>query len=158
SQEKGERRLFDALRYFFYITNDKAVTAAQIVFGCNDRCDQENLIAQLAGGVRALAAPVDNLVSNGAYMLMTALAWTLKAWAGLLLPVTPRHRRQHEQERRTWLRMEFKTFIHAVMQVPCQIVRQARRTLYRVLHWNPYLPGFFRLCDALRCGHAVLRC
>ncbi|MGH8630299.1 MAG: IS1380 family transposase, partial [Burkholderiales bacterium] len=158
SQEKGERRLFDELRYFFYITNDKAGTASEIVFGCNDRCDQENLIAQLAGGVRALAAPLDNLVSNGAYMLMTALAWTLKAWAALLLPVAPRHRRQHEHERRRWLRMEFKTFIHAVMQVPCQIVRQARRTLYRVLHWNPYLPGFFRLCDALRCGHAVLRC
>ena len=47
--------------------------------------------------------------------------------------------------------MEFKTFIHSVMPVPCQIVRQARRTLYRVLTWNPYRPGFFRLCAVLRC-------
>ena len=74
TQEKGERRLFDELRYFFYLTNDRVLTAAEIVFGCNDRCDQENLIAQLSGGVRALAAPLDNLVSNGAYMRMTALA------------------------------------------------------------------------------------
>ncbi|HLQ43235.1 MAG TPA: hypothetical protein VK137_00785 [Planctomycetaceae bacterium] len=36
------------------------------MFGGNDRCDQENLLAQLAGGVQALAAPVDNLTSNGA--------------------------------------------------------------------------------------------
>jgi hypothetical protein len=151
SREKGEQRLFDEVRYFFYITNDREAAPAEIVFGCNDRCDQENLIAQLAGGVRALAAPVDNLVSNGAYMLMTSLAWTLKAWAALMLPIEPRQREQHEQQRRTWLRMEFKTFIHAVMQVPCQIVKQARRTIYRVLSWNPYLPSFFRLCEVLRC-------
>src|SRR5262249_48803618 len=30
---------------------------------------------QLYGGVRALRAPVDNLTSNWAYMVMTALAW-----------------------------------------------------------------------------------
>ena len=151
SQEKGEKCLIDDVRYFFYITNDRAATPTQIVFGCNNRCDQENLLAQLAGGVRALAAPVDNLLSNWAYMLMTSLAWTLKAWAALLLPVEPRKRDEHEAERRTWLRMEFKTFVNAVMRVPCQIVRQARRTIYRVLNWNPYLDGFFRLCNELHC-------
>lgn len=151
SQEKGERRLLDEVRYFFYITNDRLATPAEIVFGCNDRCDQENLLAQLAGGVRALAAPVDNLLSNWAYMLMTSLAWTLKAWAALLLPIEPRQREEHEEERRTWLRMEFKTFINGVIRLPCQIVRQARRTIYRVLGWNPFLAGFFRLCGVLRC-------
>lgn len=151
SQEKGEKRLLDEIRYLFYITNDYEATPTQIVFGCNDRCDQENLIAQLAGGVRALTAPVDNLISNGAYMLMTSLAWTLKAWAALLLPVEPRKREEHQAERRTWLRMEFKTFINAVMRIPCQIVRQARQTVYRLLGWNPFLSGFFRLCDVLHC-------
>jgi hypothetical protein len=151
SQEKGERRLIDEVRYFFYITNDRAATAAEIVFGCNDRCDQENLIAQLAGGVWALAAPVDNLVSNWAYMVMTSLAWTLKAWAALLLPVHPLHVKRHETERRTLLRMEFKTFVNAMVKIPCQIVRQGRQLIVRVLAWNPYLPGFFRLCRVLRC-------
>lgn len=151
TQEKGEKRLLDEIRYFFYLTNDRPPPRRQIVFGCNDRCDQENLIAQLAGGVRALAAPVDNLVSNGAYMLMTSLAWTLKAWAALLLPVEPRQREEHVQERQTWLRMEFKTFLNAVLRIPCQIVRQARRTIYRVLSWNPHLRAFFRLCQVLRC-------
>lgn len=151
SQEKGETRLFDEIRYHFYITNDRQATPAEIVFGCNDRCNQENVLAQLAGGVRALTAPVDNLISNWAYMVMTSLAWTLKAWAALLLPVEKKHRETHEAERETWLRMEFKTFVNAVMLVPCQIVRQARRTIYRVLNWNPYLEGFFRLCDQLNC-------
>ncbi|HLQ45154.1 MAG TPA: hypothetical protein VK137_10525, partial [Planctomycetaceae bacterium] len=92
------------------------------MFGGNDRCDQENLLAQLAGGVRALAAPVDNLTGNAAHMLMTSLAWTLKSWAALLLPVEPRWREAHETARRTLLTMEFKTFLHALVNIPCQIV------------------------------------
>jgi hypothetical protein len=151
SHEKGEKVLFDEIRYFFYITNDRDASTAEIVFGCNDRCDQENLIAQIAGGVRALAAPVDNLVSNWAYMVMTSLAWTLKAWSALLLPVTPRHRESHEAARTCWLRMEFKTFVNEVLKVPCQIVRQGHRVVHRVLHWNPQLPTFFRLAAVLNC-------
>ena len=65
--------------------------ADQVVLTANDRCDQENLIAQLKGGVHALTTPVDNLVSNWAYMVMASLAWSLKAWAALLVPETPRH-------------------------------------------------------------------
>ena len=80
SVEKGEHRLFDEVRYFFYITNDRMSTSAEIVFSCNTRCNQENLIEQLFDGVCAFRAPVDNLMSNWAYMVMTALAWNLKAW------------------------------------------------------------------------------
>ena len=151
SHEKGEKVLFDEIRYFFYITNDRDASAAEIVFGCNDRCDQENLIAQIAGGVRALSAPVDSLVSNWAYMVMTSLAWTLKAWSALLLPITPRHREAHETARTTWLRMEFKTFVNEVLKIPCQIVRQGRRVIHRILHWNPLLTTLFRLAAVLKC-------
>jgi hypothetical protein len=45
--------------------------------------DRENLNAQLLSGVRALQAPVDNLQSNWAYVVMMALAWNLKAWWAL---------------------------------------------------------------------------
>jgi hypothetical protein len=151
SREQGDARLFDEIRYFFYITNDRDASAAEIVFGCNDRCDQENLIAQLSGGVRALAAPVDRLVSNWAYMVMTSLAWTLKAWAALLLPTGGRWADQRRQVRRRVLRMEFKTFVNSFVKIPCQVVEQGRRTLLRVLSWNEHLPTFFRLCIVLRC-------
>ena len=55
----------------------------------NGRCDQENLLAQLKNGVRALRAPVKTLESNWAFMVMTTLAWDLKAWWALLLPEKP---------------------------------------------------------------------
>ena len=105
--DKGQMRLFEEYRYFFYITNDRAMTAEEVVFSANDRCDQENLIAQLKSGVHALTTPVDDLESNWAYMVMASLAWSLKAWSGLLLPVTPRHAAKHQAEKRSLLRMEF---------------------------------------------------
>jgi len=151
SHEKGETRLFDEIRYFFYITNDWAIDAEDVVFEANDRCDQENLIAQLAGGVRALSAPVDNLLSNWAYMVMTGLAWNLKAWWALWLPEDGRWGGKHQAEKHAVLRMEFKTFVNAFIKIPCQIVRSGRQLIYRVLNYNPHLPVFFRLCRVLRC-------
>ena len=151
SHEKGQQWLFDEMRYFFYITNDWACDAEDVVFEANDRCDQENLIAQLAGGVRALSAPVDNLLSNWAYMLMTALAWNLKAWWALWLPEEGRWREKHKAEKRRVLRMEFRSFFNAFVNIPCQIVRSGRKLIYRVLSYNPNPPIFFRLCTALRC-------
>ena len=90
SKERGGLRLLDEIRFLFYITNDWTRAAADIVFCANDRCHQENLIQQLKNGVHALTAPVDNLESNWAYMVMTSLAWSLKAWAALRLPETGR--------------------------------------------------------------------
>ena len=151
SHEKGETRLFDEIRYFFYITNDWAIDAEDVVFEANDRCDQENLIAQLAGGVRALSAPVDNLYSNWAYMVMTGLAWNLKSWWALSLPEDGRWGEEHRAQKQEVLRMEFKTFLNAFIKIPCQIVRTGRQLIYRVLNYNPRLPVFFRLCRTLRC-------
>ena len=151
SHEKGELRLFDEIRYFFYISNDPKASPEEVVFEANERCDQENLIAQLAGGVRALSAPVDNLQSNWAYMVMTGLAWNLKAWFALWLPEQGRWQEKHRAEKHRVLRMEFRTFLNAFIKLPCQIVRAGRRLVYRVLAYRPYLPVFFRLCAALRC-------
>jgi hypothetical protein len=151
SHEKGQKRLFDEIRYFFYITNDWAIDAEDVVFEANARCDQENLIAQLAGGVRALSAPVDNLHSNWAYMVMTGLAWNLKAWWALCLPEKGRWREKHQAEKQRVLRMEFRTFVNAFIKIPCQIVRAGRKLVYRVLSYNPHLPVFFRLSTVLRC-------
>jgi hypothetical protein len=152
SVEKGEQVLFDDYRYFFYLTNDRTSSAAEIVFVANDRCNQENLHAQLKHGVCALQAPVDSLVSNWAYMVMTALAWNLKAWLALQLAEQPgRWAERHRADKQTVLAMEFKTFVNAFLRLPCQIIRTSRRLVYRLLSWNPWQPIFFRMLDVLRC-------
>jgi hypothetical protein len=151
SVEKGEQVLFPDERYFFYITNERECTTDEVVFEANDRCNQENHIAQLKA-MRALHAPLDNLESNWAYMLMTALAWNLKAWWALTLPETPgRWQEKHRAEKQWALKLEFKTFLNAFMLLPCQIIKTGRKLVYRLLSWNPHLPIFFRLLNVLRC-------
>lgn len=149
SIERGDNVLFEEYRYFFYITNDRNLSAHQIIAEARDRCNQENLHAQLKGAMRALHAPVNTLMANWAYMTMASLAWTLKAWCALLLPVNPRWADRHQEQRRQLLRMEFRTFRQAFIEIPCQIVRHARQVRWRVLGWNPWLGAFFRLADAL---------
>jgi len=149
--EQGQARLFDEIRYRFYLTNDREITPRDAVFKANDRCDQENLIAQLKGGVHALRAAMDNLVSNWAYMVMTALAWSLKAWFALSVPESPRHKETHREQKRQLLRMEFKRFLNTIILMPCQIVRSGRRLIFRLLSWNDWQGVFLRVVDALRC-------
>jgi len=151
SVEKGEKLLFDRIEYFFYITNEWVLEPKEIGLAANGRWHQENLLAQLHSGVRALQAPVDNLVSNWAYMVMTALAWNLKAWWALTLPEHPgRWQEKHRAEKQWVLKIGFKTVGNAFMRLPCQIVRTGRKLVYRLLAWNPYQPIFFRLVSALR--------
>jgi len=149
SVEKGETMLVDEIRYFFYITNDRTLTPSEVVMEARGRCNQENLIAQLKNGPRALHAPVNTLLANWAYMVMASLAWSIKAWVALLLPVSARRADEHKEQRRRLLVMDFRTFLAAMIAVPCQIVRTARRVVFRVLSWNGWQEALFRLAEAL---------
>jgi hypothetical protein len=140
--EKGENRLFDDVRYFFYITNDHKMTVQEIVLFANDRGNQENVIGQLKSGVNALRMPSDGLISNWAYMVIAALAWNLKAWYGLVT--------LEPAARRDILRMEFKRFLMSFIQVPCQIVATGRRLLYRILTYSRHLETFLTTFDHIR--------
>ena len=146
---RGQLRLFDDVRCFFYITNDWESSAAEVVFKANDRCNQENNIQQFKNGVHALTAPLDTLESNWAYMVMALLAWSLKAWTALLLPQQGRWAKKHREEKFRLLRMDFATFRQALINVPAQILRTGRRIVYRLLSWNPWQHVFFRLLDQL---------
>ena len=152
---KGQKKLFEDSCCFFYITNDWEKPTEEIVFEANGRCNQENLLAQLKGDTRSLTAPVDSLLSNWAYMVMGSLAWSLKAWAALVLPEDGRWKERHREEKRKLLRMDFTTFRNAMMRIPVQIVSAGRRIVYRFLAWNPWQHVFFRLLDQfqqpLRC-------
>ena len=148
--EKGEQVLFDDLRYFFYITNDRQAPPPEIVPQANRRCNQENLIEQLKNGARAMEMPVGDLVSNWAYMVMASLAWSLKAWLALMLPEEGRWREKYKAQKDSLLKMEFKKFLNAVMRLPCQIVRTGRRIVYRLLSWNPWMEVLLRGVETLR--------
>lgn len=66
SVARGEHRLIDQIRYFFYLTNDRETVASKVVFLANDRGHQENLIDPLKHGVGAMRMPVDTLLSHWA--------------------------------------------------------------------------------------------
>jgi hypothetical protein len=147
-ETQGDLFIGNSVRYFFYVTNDDELSPAEVVAEANGRCNQENLIAQLKGGVRSLHSPLNTLEANWAYMVMASLAWTLKAWFALLLPSSPRHRERHDEEREKVLRMDFRTFLLNFIEIPTQIIRTGRRLVYRLLAWRPSLPILFRALDA----------
>lgn len=151
-EEKGQQCLGTRERYFFYITNDRRLSRDQVVREANDRCNQERLIEQLKSGVRALHAPLNTLHANWAYMVIAALAWSLKTWFALMLPVGPRRRDAHAAQRDRVLRMEFRTFVQHFMLLPAQILRSGRRLIFRLLAWRPCLTTFLRLVEALDSG------
>ena len=143
SHEKGGQVLFPEIRYFFYITTREDLSAAAVVELANGRCDQENVIEQLKNGVNAMRMPVDNLVSNWAYMVITALAWNLKAWFAMMV--------RFQDRRDELLRMEFRRFQQAMVLLPTQIVRQGRKIIYRILGYHEWLKDFFSAWERIRC-------
>jgi len=140
--EKGDLALFDDIRYFFYITNDRLMTPQQVVYFSNERCDHENDIEQLKNGVNAMRMPVADLVSNWAYMVIAALAWNLKAWYGLLTP--------NKVLGYQIIRMEFKRFINTFIRIPGLIIKTGRRIVYRLVGYNTYMKDFFRTFAAIK--------
>jgi len=140
--EKRDLTLFDDIRYFFYITNDRVMTPQEVVYFSNERCDHENDIEQLKNGVNAMRMPVDDLISNWAYMVIAALAWNMKAWYGLL---TPNKVLGHQI-----IRMEFKRFINTFIKIPCLIIKTGRRIVYRLIGYNSYMKEFFRTFASIK--------
>jgi hypothetical protein len=137
SRSKGEHVLIDEIRHFFYFTtyNADTHTPAQIVALANQRCDQENIIGQLKSGINALHAPVDDLHSNWAYMLIAALAWNIKSWHAMMM-----HRKT---DRAAFIRMEFKQFLHTIIRIPATIIVRARGITVRLLAHTINLDRFF---------------
>ena len=148
-EEQGQITLGQREKYFFYVTNDRSMSADDVVREANRRCNQENLIEQLKNGARALRAPLNTLESNWAYMVIVSLAWSLKAWWALSTPVSARWRERHQADRERVLRMDFRSFVHRLILIPAQILRTGRRLIFRLLGWRPDLPILFRLLDAL---------
>jgi hypothetical protein len=147
SIEKGEALLFDDIRYFFYITNDTKMSAHQVVHFIHGRCDHENDIEQLKNGINAMRMPSGDLYSNGAYMVMAALAWNLKAWYGILMP--------DKKTGAQVVRMEFARFVNGFIAIPAQVIEQSRQIKVRLLAWTPYLEAFLEMFTWIRTARCV---
>jgi len=146
---RGQELLFEEYRYFLYITNDWELTTHEIVRESNLRCGQEKLIGELKDKVRSLRAPLGDLVSNWAWMVMSTLAWSLKAWAALSLPRSGRWREKHEEDRTRLLAMGFRNFVESMIRVPVQVIIAARQIRVRLLAWNSEQRLFLRLADVV---------
>jgi hypothetical protein len=140
---KGQLELFDDYRYFFYITNSEELSVPEVVYFINERCDHENDIEQLKNGVKALRMSSDGLVSNWAYAVIASLAWTLKAWTGLLMP--------HRATGKKIIRMEFKRFHDSFIHIPAQIINRSGQLWYRLLGYMEQAPAFFGFVERCQC-------
>jgi hypothetical protein len=134
--EEGQRLIESRVKYHFYVTNvsPRRLTARQVVFESNARCNQENLIEQLKNGVHATRMPVGDFVANWAYMVIATLAWNLKAMLALTLPNSP--------ETLSLIKMEYRRFVKDVIAIPAQILRTGRRLVYRLLSlglWGEFI-------------------
>ena len=83
---KGRAVLFEEIRYFFFISNRPRLhRRANRQFGQRTlQSGKRDPAAQKRGQRHADAG--GRFLSNWAYMVMTSLAWNLKAWFGLALP------------------------------------------------------------------------
>ena len=139
---KGQLRLQDEVRYFFYITNITDMTAEEVVRFNHGRCNHENKLEQLLNGVHALKMPAAEFIANWAYMVIGSLAWNMKSWMGQIMPD------QAKGEQVT--RMEFKRFKHCMINVPCQITNSGRRLIFRILNYNPWIETFYSTFQAIK--------
>lgn len=140
--QKGQLRLADEIRFFFYISNIEGLAPAELIRENNQRCNQENIIEQFKNGVYGARLPVREFDGNWAYMVIATLAWSLKAWCGMLLPKA--------MGAAKLVRMEFRKFLREVMLQPAQILKTGRRVVFRLLAVNPWTRLLLEGTKALR--------
>jgi hypothetical protein len=154
----GQMFLFDKDKYFFYITNEDQgeVPGRGVIRGAKRRCNQENTISQLKA-CGALSAPLNDLESNGAYMLFASLALTLKLWSGMMIRVTgnANQKQVRRDARNRIIRMEYWIFLNSLLLLPAQIVRSARTRIFRLLTYRPRVDLPFTIHDHIQLP---LRC
>jgi hypothetical protein len=120
-EESQQGELFELWRYRWVITNlPKSVTTEQVLRETYRRCDQENVIEQLQGGIAAMRMPTGGLLANHAFLLCARLAHNLKAWLALLaLPAEV-------------VRWEWKRFRKAFVYVAARVISTARTLVVRL--------------------------
>ena len=139
---QGQQLLEPEVRYLFYLSNlpESSHSASAIVFESNQRCDQENLIAQLKSQVCAMSMPTKSFLANWTYLVIGCLAWNLKVWLALSLP---------KKIRSFCARCDFRTFYRHVILLPAQILRSGGTTIFRLLGYRDTVPWLLRAHRAI---------
>ena len=91
----------------------------QFMISSTQRGLTEFIHNELIINIFSIIQPLNTLNANWASMVIVGIAWSLKAWFALTIPITPRWRERHDADRERVLRMEFRSFV----QVPAQILR-----------------------------------
>jgi hypothetical protein len=117
---EGQRSLFEEYRYRYIVTSLPASISTQEVIDLTyERCDQENMIAQLGSGLAAWRMPVAEFDGNSAWLEIARLAWNLGKWiAQLALPAEV-------------VRWEWKRFRQAFVYAAAQVIRGSRQIVLR---------------------------
>lgn len=117
---QGQRLLFDEYRYRYIVTSLPASVSTQDAVDLTyERCDQENVIAQLGSGLAAWRMPVAEFDGNSAWLEIARLAWNLGKWIALLaLPAEV-------------VRWEWKRFRQAFVYAAAQVIRRSRQIVLR---------------------------
>ena len=150
SVERGENVLFSEYRYFFYITNDRDMTADEVIDQARQRCNQENLISQLKSGRARPARPGQHPVRQ---LGLHDHGRTRLEPEGLVRPVTT----SHPALGRAPQRATPTPAHHGLPHLPRRLHRdplpdhhhRPTRARWRILAYNPWLAAFFRLLDTL---------
>ena len=130
---KGQETLFNQHRYFFYITNlaEEEATPHEVVDEANQRCNQENKIAN-GKEMGALSAPLHDLVSNGAFMYMMFLGASFQAWYALLSDFGGKNSYERAARKVRVLTMEFRTFLRGFLAIPSTVIEKGRKVIIRM--------------------------
>ena len=94
--------------------------------------------------------PLGDLNSNWLYLVAACLAWSLKSWSALWFAEDGRKREAKRRKERL-LKMEFATFLQAMIAIPAQIVRSGRQTIVRLLNVNDGCDHKLLLCYFMKC-------
>jgi hypothetical protein len=125
----GQGALFTYFRYRLVLTSlPRSYKARTVIDLTYQRCDQENVIAELGEGIAGWRMPVAEFVGNAAWLQIARLAWNLGKWiAQLALPAEV-------------VRWEWKRFRRHFVYLAAKVVRLGRQTVVRLADSHRYLP------------------
>jgi hypothetical protein len=78
-------------------------------------------------------------------MVITTLAWNIKAWLALTLEKLGMNRASHVMRK-----IEWRTFLNRWIRIPVQVLEKGRRVVFRVLSDSPQAQDLMEAVQTLK--------